>query len=170
MQELIDVVLKNPFLLILILGGLFSLFKGKSVKNREGHEEQQKDRRDAPTAERESNPPIERSTTRHVEEIQKSILNTLSIDEQREEQMKRLSNQFNVNEHSSLAGRPKIAAERRRNEIERTSSKFNKEFKKDLKNSLTRKGFANSIIMAEVLGAPRAGRPYQSVIDKRIKR
>ncbi|WP_077327053.1 hypothetical protein [Virgibacillus siamensis] len=50
---------------------------------------------------------------------------------------------------------------------ERGLTKEQKEFKKRISNNLNKKGLVNGIIMAEILGKPRAMQPYRSIISKR---
>lgn len=181
MEELIDIALKNPFLLILILGGLFSLFSGKSrddQEEQEGGQDQGQRRHQeqtAPEQQKTAPAPSRRAPSRtyekrdhkQVEDIQQQVIETLSIEEQRKEQMERLSAQYRTNEHSGLSEKAKAADKKREIEVQNVSSSYNKHFKRDFKKSLTQKGLINSIVMAEVLGRPRAQRPYESVLIKR---
>lgn len=49
-------------------------------------------------------------------------------------------------------------------------SEEQEELKKNIRGSLRKRGLINGIIMAEVLGKPRALKPYQSVIVERYKK
>lgn len=179
MDGLIELIFKNPFLLILILGGIFSMFGGKKTKNQEEQEDKRKEQRQqqarqqrqAPAPSRNVPPPFnpqpkpERKT--YGDKTEEQITDTLSIDDQREEQIKRLTEQYRTNEHSGLTDKAEVAHKRREIEVQNIKSKYSKQFKQDFKKSLTHKGLINSIVMAEVLGRPRASRPYESVIMKR---
>lgn len=178
MDQLIDIIFDNPFFLIIIIGGLFSLFKGKGQEEEKQKQQQQEKQRQqqqrqrqqtAQTSERPK-PVVAKRTHEHRprsnEEV--SAPYQLSVEEQRAEQMKQFAGNLNIDEHSGLKDRPRVADEKRSEEIQGLTSKYShKKFKKEFKKSLTSKGLINSIVMAEALGQPRAKSPYQSVITKR---
>src|SRR5699024_467408 len=97
MDELIDLVLKNPFILILIIGALFSLFKGKpkpETDNREQQQHQQKEQRRRTIQNRkEQAQTIQKKEQKPINLSKGQKLGQLSIEEQRERQMKRLKSQ-----------------------------------------------------------------------------
>lgn len=175
MGDLIDLLLGNPFLILIILGGLYSMFKG-------GNKPEAEDENEVPApVPKKSNDPFGREEARkkqaQVEAKQHSGMertesypnDQLSIEDQRQQQMLRLSRELaSSNEHSGLKGRPKVADERRRRDVNDLVSSYEQErFQKEFKQGLTRRGIINSVVMAEVLGQPRARNPYESVIAKR---
>lgn len=54
--------------------------------------------------------------------------------------------------------------------VSKELSEQQKVLKKDIRGSLRKKGLINGIIMAEVLGSPRALKPYKSVTSERYRR
>lgn len=174
MEELIEVVFRNPFLLILLVGGIFSLLKGKPE---EDAKEEQSQRREAPTFPETFPLPYEREQADQQFEVESSeySIDSLSIEEQREQQMQQLTAQYSMNdhkdeeEHSGLQDKAKLADLRREMDVQKIKAPYNKKFKKEFTKSLTKKGLVNSVIMAEVLGSPRALKPYQSVPSRRNK-
>lgn len=175
MEELIEVVFRNPFLLILLVGGIFSMLTGKPKENSEEEQSQRRETTDFP----ETFPvPHEQQQTSQQFEVETSDYynnDSLSIEEQREQQMQRLTAQYATNnyevddEHSGLKDKAKLADIRREMEVEKVKAPYNKKFKKKFTKSLTKKGLINSVVMAEVLGSPRALKPYQSVPTRRRK-
>lgn len=174
MDQLIDIIFDNPFFIIIIIGGLISLFKGKAKQEEQQEQrQQQQPQQQSQQARRmpeRPKPTIAKQTNDHRRthsEKQEAISN-LSIEEHRAEQMKRFSDSLATNQHSGMTDRPKIADATREEEVQRLTSKYNdQKFKRQFENSLTNKGLINSVVMAEVLGSPRARRSYQTVITKR---
>lgn len=182
MNELIDVFLKNPFFIILIIGGIFSLLKGKGQeeeqekqKQEQAQQRQTRQRQQTRTVPNRAPQQQRSSYQEQAEKKEKPKANdNLSADEQWQQQMQQFANRLEDNDysdnlHSGLTETSGIADEKRQTEVQDLVSKYNhKKFKKQFKGSLTSKGLVNSVVMAEVLGAPRATNPYQSIIDKRI--
>lgn len=169
MNGLIDLILENPFFLIILIGGIISLLKGKSEKV----EEDQPATNRPKTAQAEN--PFERSRqrerTRSAEKVRTEPISSKSIEELREEQMMRFSGQVDSEEDQEEKDTDKVS-DRVRKEVvgKKITNRHKKEFRNDFNQSLTKKGLVNSVIMAEVLGAPRARKPYETVITKRRKR
>lgn len=173
MGDLIDLLLGNPFLILIILGGIYSILKGSKQP-----ESEDENKEPAQASKRTTDPfGREEARKKQVEAYQQSKMETekshpigqISFEDQREEQMLRLSKELgSSNEHSGLKGRPKVADERREREVKELVSSYEHErFKKEFKQGLTPRGMINSIVMAEVLGQPRARNPYESVVAKR---
>lgn len=165
MDQLIELIFDNLFFVVIIIGAIFSMFKGKENK------EEQQERQQVPQ-QIKTTPSVPKSNQpRHVKthaERKKAELQ-LSVEEQRAEQMKQLA--MNVgSQHTSIStiSQVKPGDGRRSLEINDLTSNYNHEkFKGNFKESLTKEGLVNSIVMAEVLGVPRARNPYQSVTAKR---
>lgn len=169
-DELFKAILGNPFLLIIVIGGIVSLLKGKSGDKEKESQPAQRSPKPAPVAQ-----PFDRQVQRNYnqtkDENKQEPIHTLSMEDQREKQIERLAGHIQTTsepEHSGLKNRPKVADARRLEEIKQLASSYDqKKFKKDFKTSLTSKGLINSVVMAEVLGSPRSRKPYQSVIKNR---
>jgi|GEM_PF-4736193 len=175
MGDLIDLLLGNPFLILIILGGLYSMLKGSNKP-----ESDEENEGPAPAPKKTADPfgrEAARKQQAQHEANQRSGMETensypigqISLEDQREQQMLRLSKELaSSDEHSGLKGRPKVADERRKREVNDLVSSYEQErFQKEFKQGLTRRGVINSVVMAEVLGQPRAINPYKSVIEKR---
>lgn len=101
---------------------------------------------------------------------EQSEVNASSIEEQQQEQRKRLSDRMNTatqvemgkRKHDAIIGGMKKVSEK-------DISAKQRQLKKRIKSNLNQKGLVNGIIMAEVLGTSRAGKPYQSILKQRRK-
>jgi hypothetical protein len=96
------------------------------------------------------------------------------VEEQQKQQMEKLKQRMNTGTSDSidslsqqdLSIGPSIQDAIKHHSLQ--SKNVNKEkFKKDVKTSLDQKGLVNGIIMSEVLGSPRARKPFRSVIAER---
>lgn len=177
MEELISALLKNPFLVLLLLGGLFSMFKGKSGQDKE---EKQVPRRQRSDGQQRKRPTSISDTIRKTmktleqevqksEQPQKKPVQTMSVEEHRKEQLQRLSNQ--IASESSMHKESKSESQSIHSKTDKQSvDQSHNEFKKVFKDNLTREGLTQSVIMAEVLGQPRSRQPYRSVVTNRMKK
>src|SRR5699024_6616852 len=90
MEELFELVLKNPFLLLLILGYLATLFRSKPEKDSQTR--QQRPNQSPPSERGPMIDSIETKNHSQVEQVKEHL--TLSVEEQREEQLQRLQAQL----------------------------------------------------------------------------
>src|SRR5690606_32233886 len=99
-----------------------------------------------------------------------------SVEEQQTLQMEKVTQRMNTSTSDSIDSSsqqdlcivPAIQDSSRHHTLH--SKNVNKEkFKKDVKTSLNHKGLVNGIIMSEVLGPPRARKPFRSVIAERSR-
>lgn len=163
MDELFEAILSNPFLLILIIGGLISFFRGSSGKS--DQESQQPSGRPTQRSQTYSQSESNKSTRSEMSDTEHSTnMSALSVEEQRDEQLERLKKQLNTNEHQVS---PHPSKNKTKVVHSHESSYKYHEFKKDMKRNLTKQGLIDSIVMAEILGPPRARKPYRSIIDER---
>lgn len=178
MNDLLDLIFSNPLFLILIIGGLISLFRsGSGNKNEQQQQRSQSPRQ--PEQSRQRQPGMGQHSPQS--QSKERVVRTTSSEERRQKQLEHLTSQFggdtkdikqdavaNSNEHSGLTSRPKIADKRRKAE---TASLHNEQTKRRLRkkfqNNLTRNGLIDSVVMSEVLGSPRARKPYESVVNQR---
>src|SRR5699024_9085366 len=144
MEEIFELLFKNPFLLLLIIGYLTTVFRGKSDEQKE-REKQPK--RTPPKKTTESSPKTPETHT----------VKMSSIEAQRKEQLERLQTQLetkmpsqdlNLNDYSTLGttisdGESKQPVKQKMN-------------KNKIQQRLNQRGLVESVIMAEVLGSPRA--------------
>lgn len=184
MDQLIDFVFDNIFFVILVIGGIMGLFKGKEEEKekqeqqtKKSHQTQRERQQQAKTS-----PDRPRTTavkqTKRYESVQRQAERpepNISAEEQWARQMQRFAGTLdrkaeNKDGHSGMINKEKIADLKREEEVQKLVSKYShQKFKKQFTSSLTSKGLINSVVMAEVLGAPRARNPYQSVTAKRKK-
>jgi len=169
MDGLIDLILENPFFLVILIGGIISLLKGKSEKPEEN--ESTTNRPKPVQAKKPFEHSHQKTRTRSPEKVVSAPISSKSIEELREEQMLRFTGQTDSEEdqRETETHRAFDVKEDKVSEV-KFKNRNEKAFKRNFNKSLTRKGLVNSVIMAEVLGAPRARRPYQSVIAKRRNR
>ena len=99
------------------------------------------------------------------------------VEEQQKQQVERLKKQLNAGTNDltdSLSGQdlsigPAIQDAIKHHSLHDKNEKKER-FKKDVKTSLNYKGLVNGIIMSEVLGSPRARKPYRSVTAERRRK
>src|SRR5690625_5465505 len=170
MEALLVAIFGNFMIVLIIIGGIVGFLKDKSEKGR-----QQKNQSESPfetpnpTAAPSAGGDYQTSRHKPVEPVKRQTHHTTpSVDEQRAEQMKHIVGRMQTGTNKALEDvQPKA--------IERSTAKRSKPvksqrpdaFKKQFKSNLTRDGLVDRIIMAEELGAPRATKPYRSVIQER---
>ncbi|SFD55296.1 hypothetical protein SAMN05216238_102182 [Lentibacillus persicus] len=93
-----------------------------------------------------------------------------TIEEQQQEQRRQLAERMNTaGEKQENAGEHDAIKRHDVREPENELSLEQRKAKKQMNNNLTRTGVINGVIMSEVLGSPRAVKPYRSVIAERKK-
>lgn len=166
MEDLINALLRNPFLILLLLGGLFSLFSNKE-KNKEQENEKVGP---PPTTQKERKPIRERNVTRERHDPVQQPVKTASIEEQREKQLQRITDQLiRVGESTEedIRTLKQHKSTPINNQTKSPNNASSSSFKRQFKENLTKEGIVQGIVMAEVLGPPRAKKPYQKYTRKR---
>ena len=160
MDTIINFILDNLFFVIIVLFGLINLF-GRS-QSEQSEERQKRERRPVPT-QRQNVP--QQKVERRVEQqplpvdrqetFENTTIETKSIEEQRQEQYERLRRQFQT-DHSEadLQSVENFRSTVQTPEVQQTTQKENVPL--ILEKRLTQKGLIESVIMAEVLGPPKA--------------
>lgn len=165
MEGFIEILLANPFFILIIIGILMSLFRDKPTVE---EAEDSQTPRPVSTSQNRTN-----QSTPLEEEREKPAPITAedqSIEERRAAQMDRLRDQLSAYENEDvdeLERKPMKDATQANMHVQR-ERQF-KKLKRQMKKNVTKKGLLNGIIMAEVLGPPRAIKPYRSVIQERQK-
>jgi len=172
MEALLEAIFGNFMIVLIIIGGIVGFLKDKSEKGK-----QQKEQSESPlgTPNPTAAPSAGRDyqTSRHkpVEPVRRESHHSApSVGEQRAEQMKQLVGRMQTGTSKTPEDvQPKVikgstATAKRSKPVK---SQRPDAFKKKFKSNLTRDGLVDSIIMAEVLGSPRATKPYRSVIQQR---
>ncbi|QKY69493.1 hypothetical protein [Lentibacillus sp. CBA3610] len=106
---------------------------------------------------------------RQREQKPQSTVATESIEETQYDQRKQLAERMNTAENQTQTqkyGHDAIMDHNTR-EPGNDLSIEKKRMKKQMNRNLTRSGLINGVIMSEVLGQPRAVRPYRSIIAER---
>ncbi|MEN1969360.1 hypothetical protein WMZ97_14945 [Lentibacillus sp. N15] len=146
-------------IILAIIGGIIGLFNKKSEQQTNQKPYKPKPARSTPTI-------PNRSQQRQTEAPQKGM-DTIAMQEQRDAQM------------HELASRMKLDAGDSENEdmyqvnfehLQTKPSQFNENktaMKNQVRKNLNRKGLVDGIVMAEVLGPPRARKPYRSITSQR---
>ncbi|HLR68165.1 MAG TPA: hypothetical protein VK105_13720 [Virgibacillus sp.] len=181
MDDLLELIFSNPLFLILIIGGLISLLKGGSG-NKDGQQSQTQRSRQPQTVTHNPSQTKTQTQTRQQRPQTKPrerIVRTTSVEEQRQKQLEQLTGRIGVdpedNKHTakktgvqSPLGSGTTVDKRRQQEIAALHhAEQRKRVKKKFRNNLSRDGLIDSVIMSEVLGPPRARKPYESVVNQR---
>lgn len=162
MDQIFEILTKNPILIIIILGILFKVFGPKKTDEAQSEQAarqtQQRPQPKTNTIERARTASEARSKT----EYSKPKTTYLSVEEQRAEQLARLKQSYQTSQtksdtNSSLEQKGLSDLIPQNKQVEHLA----------IENSLTEQGLINSVVMAEVLGAPRALQPYQNVVQRR---
>lgn len=152
-------------IILAIVSALSGLFKDKSD-------------RDTGPPKRSHNPPKPTPTpsgggqgggTEAQNEPQTSV-STVSIEEQQNEQRRQLAERMNTVKQNPTEQREHDAIshhDTRRPENNLSAERHN--MKRQMNSNLTRTGVINGVIMSEVLGQPRAVKPYRSIVSQRKK-
>ncbi|WP_188453619.1 hypothetical protein [Virgibacillus oceani] len=163
MEGIFDAIFGNFLVVLAIIGGIVGFLKDKS-KNDSDRDHNKPNRVPKPTA----TPSGGNYQSQHQSPPVQTYMNTQTMEEQQEEQMQQLAERMN-------ADRVQRADNRQHDAIIGSTLKKRSSFdahnkmkmKKQVKRNLTGKGLTDGIIMAEVLGPPRAVKPYKSVIESR---
>lgn len=182
MESLIELILDNPFLLFIIIAGVVSFFSRltsttnpeESQENSERETTRHSPVRDVMKRMQEMaellDPEMEKK--KHQQEVEakkkakesKEKVERYSFEQQREEQYKRLKEQFQTNSSTddtdeTIAKDSPIFKE---TESEILDGTRQTQVKVNLKSKLEAGGIIESVIMSEILGPPRARKRYNS--------
>ncbi|GAB3050829.1 hypothetical protein [Virgibacillus ainsalahensis] len=171
MQGLFEFIANNFFLVIIIIAGILGFFRNNAAQ------QQEQNRKAQPPGNRNNVPrptPYpsggneSQQESRTAEQPSQRSISTTSVEEQQNEQMDRLARKLRTDSKQEMEKLPHDAI-RENTSLERSKdlSKNQEEVKSQIKDNLDRKGLVNGIIMSEVLGPPRAKKPYQSVLAKK---
>lgn len=185
MEELFELIFSNPLFIILIVGGLISLLKGGADNKNKQQTEQQRPRQPQTVTrspnQQQAKAKQQSSQAKPQSQPKERVVRSTSIELQRQKQLDQLTNRFGVDteddehsaskaeEHSKLKVRQrKLAEQRRKAETAALhGTETQRRLKRRFQKKLTRDGLIDSVIMSEVLGSPRARKPYESVVKQR---
>jgi len=191
MEEIINFIFSNFIIVLIIIGGLAKLLGGDNKEQQEKHTKrtpspietkQQTTTSREYTAEKYKQRPINDNATPNQVGEDSSIGEAISIGEQQQKQLEQLAGKMKteaIQDFDNLSNQADnehriMTTSLSKGLNEKASVNFNnkpkKEVKKQMQNRLSRKGLIESVIMAEILGPPRARKPYKSVITERNNR
>ncbi|MFS0751402.1 hypothetical protein [Oceanobacillus sp. 1P07AA] len=161
-----DWIFENLFLIFIIISGIIAVLGDGKKKNQEEQNKKtppQKQSNSAPrTTQRQ--PRAERKV---YTEQERPTMSAGNIQEQQQEQMKRIANKYsaqvqNVEDLEEKDTSTVLPATKDDNQ-----GISQQEMKRRVTSNLSAEGLVNGIIMSEVLGSPRAKKPYRSVVRDR---
>lgn len=181
-----DFIADNFFIIVIILGVLFSFLKNKSGTDDNENKQSESSNRPRSSTNRKS------SDSRSVNDdlipgyssgsSGSSASGKASIEQQQGQQMKELEKRMRTRAASAsvdkMNTRSKTVAEGQSENTYKSNfhdssgnsgnpKPHQHEFKKEIKGKLNRKELIDSIIMAEVLGPPRSKKPYSSIVNRK---
>ncbi|MBY7143346.1 hypothetical protein KFZ56_09795 [Virgibacillus sp. NKC19-3] len=167
MGSLIELIMDNLFIVVIIIAGIIGFFRNSSA-------EQEQDRRQTnrprPTSTSAPSGGDNQPQQRRAHEAPSNQPAPASIEEQQSEQLGRLANQLQTETKDAMEKLPHDAIiGNTLREPNKNSSVEKEALKKQIKGNLGKTGLVNGIIMSEVLGSPRARKPYQVNHVKRNK-
>lgn len=177
MGDLIDFIMENFVIFALIIGAIFKFFTDDMKRD----EEEKTMNRPKPIQHHQSQmDPIHPKTSpvfvgvdEKLEELETSDDIMENINNQLQDQLKRYQERMNIKTSESIETMDETSAEMTdsivqplRSHNDQTSLR-NERFQRQMKEKLTKDGLIEGIVMAEILGPPRALKPYQPVPIKR---
>lgn len=166
-MQLIEFIFSNPLFIIIILGLInFLIRQGKSddQKNSPKKVERKPVNERVPEMKHEQHVDKKLSDIKREQTVEHAeVEEPLTVEELRQEQLERFSTELQgtVNRKAENKNYEQTERVKRPQHVESKSDEKHK-VKKGLKGRLTRKGLIESVVMAEVLGPPRAMKRYQS--------
>lgn len=191
MDSFFDFIFGNFFIVIIIVVALVNLFsksKGTREQAERTSDQGRSTQRRTPTyAERRQEQPtsLSESIEQKVEQARETFQQARdtiteatqempkSIEEQRKEQYEELRRRMQKTQPDDREHKANVRSATSENNhvpVETDSTADDLKVVQQLEKNLTRKGLAESIVMAEVLGLPRALNPYQNVASKRRRK
>lgn len=179
MNELLQFIFDNPFLLFLIVMGIFSAYnryleeQKKKVEKRTRKTDQPKVELTLPEEVRKEDPLVEKleevkeirlpkaeQVTELVEEVKKTVLETQSTTENKveetAEELQRLEEKYARLRQAEERMKRLQEEERKRKQEQKSLQAQSQTI--DLRSRLNQEGLVESVIMAEILGPPKARR------------
>lgn len=169
MEAFFNFLFDNLFIVIIIIGGILSFFR-----NQTGKEEQKKKKpyNKKPNAPKPTPAPsggnYQKTRTNAEEKSDRGPSRTESLKDEQRKQMEKLTSRIHTVTTKQMDNLPHPGfASRTLNEQKQALSQHRENVRKQIKSRLKREGLIDSVIMAEVLGRPRALKPYRSIMSER---
>lgn len=158
--------------ILAIIGGVASLFKDKTTEQ----SKKQPHRQPRPTTPVPDSSQEQKNDQSRYEPSKEAI----EMQEQRDSQMQQFAERMNRNKqeqeekyeanlNTNDKGEQKASGDNDFNKQKKQKEFSETDMQKRVRNNINQKGLVDGIIMSEVLGPPRARKPYQNVIIKRFK-
>ncbi|MUV39598.1 hypothetical protein JNUCC1_03476 [Lentibacillus sp. JNUCC-1] len=166
MDGLFEFLSANFVVVIALVIGLMGFLKDRSDK-----QEDERKRQTASPTRRQSWPDSTPSGPTQVERPDADMRQT-AIELYQQSQRDALAKRMRVDpaETENLQQEEVVSASKFRSADRSETNQEKQALKRQFKNHLTKKGIVNGIVMSEVLGRPRAHKPYQSVTKERMDR
>lgn len=189
MEEFIEIILGNPLLIVLIVGGLISLFRNKEGQNKseDSNQRQQTDEQSKPKKSSPFGDFLERmeealsddtdekptSTDPKPSPPREPADQTMSAHDKRMEKMQQISEEIEAGTYqgaSANAYESFYDSDIQSGMMDKDSPSLHvnvelnqqsKELRSQMKRRLRKRDLINSVIMSEVLGEPRSKQPYE---------
>ncbi|SET61424.1 hypothetical protein SAMN05216389_11732 [Oceanobacillus limi] len=174
MESLFDFLFSNIVFVVIVIGALMRLFRG-NAEDDGGQQKRQPERtrqqtNPKPTA-TPSGGPIQRNRQPKADYTTAETNPTHTLEEQQQQQLEKLAGRMNATIDQSMDELSSNTTDHIGQSLQKPkkqpSSKKTENYRKQIKNNLSRDGLVNSVVMAEVLGPARARKPYRSVIQER---
>ncbi|MDC3413348.1 hypothetical protein NC797_10455 [Aquibacillus sp. 3ASR75-11] len=172
MDQLIEWIFGNIFIVVALVAGLLSLLQKANEKNQRQHKRPDRDPMPSPTPSgeiyRQPNSPEEMIPPHHnMATNEKEDVDSMeTVYEQTQAQLGKVENRSrnteNANSHIALSGIHDGILHDSKAKNKKNLNVKNRPTRLRLDRHLDRNGLAESVIMAEVLGAPRARNPYRA--------
>lgn len=182
MDQFFNLIMNNMFIVIIVIAGLLKLFGGSKAKQNEQANEQQtqnteqterksvfqqvkaeiEQQKQAQTLENERHrkETAAKSVKQHAQTV------SLSVEEQRNAQLNRLKQSYQT---ASTNEQVERSSKQTSTTVSRSEITDSEKISLKLNKRLTQKGLIESVVMAEVLGSPRALKPYRNVASNRYR-
>lgn len=183
MGGLLEFILANPFFILLILGGFFSLFRGNEKSTQQKRTQPSNQPRPTPQrAQRVEPQRAQRVEPNHPKQSQQAMRQSEAkqINTSVRERQSVSDRQLQMNRHveaTRLQQRSEYSHHRSKNVSQQTrKNAVSKQpqleiaspmMARRIKRKLTRQGLIDSIVMAEILGPPRARKRYRNLVSER---
>ncbi|MFZ3578647.1 hypothetical protein [Virgibacillus sp. DJP39] len=148
MDGILDTVFGNILIILAIVGGIAGFLKDRSSKGNEKNNPYS-----ASNPKPSSTPSGGYSGSYDESTKERQDHETMSVD--------------NQSTHHAIDNGKHDAIPRKKSVTPSYNSHKNNRLKKQVSNNLSKQGLVNGVIMSEVLGAPRAKKPYKSIASER---
>ncbi|OZU89930.1 hypothetical protein CIL03_01970 [Virgibacillus indicus] len=161
--NLFEALASNGYIIFIIIAGIIGFLKNSSNKQKE---EQQKRPNKSPRS--RTAPSGGKPKQKVYVDNEADRVYTSSIEDKQNEQMEQLANRYRTSGDQSMKDLEHSAFnDLSKSEIDLSQKRSH--LKREIGSNLEGKRLINGIILSEVLGPPRAQKPYRSIVSQRRK-